>query len=312
MTTLRPGRYDVSAELERLQEGQPLRRAARRGRRISVEFTLEPGSISETVTVVAAGHADPDRRGHPEDRRGEGHRAAVVLGPQPDWRARAEAGRGRRQLQQRGLRGLQQRRLQHQRQPGGREHDHGRRRGRHPHAVGGHDHRRPERRRDPGSAGADGQLPARVRPGERRADPVHHQERQQPVLRQRVVLLARRQRSRPTPGRATAARTPSRTAGRRRSTTSSTATRSAGRSRASGSRTSSSSSPRRSGWTSSRSSTNTVTVPTEAMRQRRLQPAAGHEPVLQHARRSSATRSPACRSRATSSRRTACRRTASR
>ena len=46
--------------------------------------------------------------------------------------------------------------------------------------------------------------------------------------------------------------------------------------------------------------------------ERRLQPAARHEPVLQHRRRSSAIRSPACRSRATSSRRTACRRTASR
>ena len=44
----------------------------------------------------------------------------------------------------------------------------------------------------PGSAGPDGQLHARVRARERRADPHGDQERQQPLQRQRLVLLPRR------------------------------------------------------------------------------------------------------------------------
>ena len=115
----------------------------------------------------------------------------------------------------------------------------------------GRHHRHPERRRDPGSPGADRRLHARVRPRERRPDPHGHQERQQPLQRQRLVLPTATTRCRPTPGRATAARTRSRTAARRRSTTSSTATRSAARSRRRCSRTSCSSSARRSGSTSS-------------------------------------------------------------
>ena len=146
--------------------------------------------------------------GAPQDRRGQRHRAALVPGPQPDRRGRPEGRRHRRQLQQPRLRRPRQRRLQHQRQPQRREQHHGRRRHRHPHALGRRDHRHPERRRRPGSPGPDRQLHARVRPRQRRADPLRHQERQQPLQRQRVVLLPRRQRCRPTPGRATAARTP--------------------------------------------------------------------------------------------------------
>ena len=55
-------------------------------------------------------------------------------------------------------------------------------------------HRRhPERRRDPGSPGPDRQLHARVRARQRRPDPLRDQERQQPLQRQRLVLLPRRQ-----------------------------------------------------------------------------------------------------------------------
>ena len=79
-------------------------------------------------------------------------------------------------------------------------------------------------------------------------------------------LLSETRRCRPTPGRATAARTRRRIPARRRSTRSSTATRSAARSRAGCSRTSCSSSARRSGLTTSQVPTNTATVPTLAMR----------------------------------------------
>ena len=69
--------------------------------------------------------------------------------------------------------------------------------------VVGRDDRRPERRRDPGSPGPDGELHARIRPRQRRADPLRHQERQQPLQRQRLVLLSATSRCRRTPGRAT-------------------------------------------------------------------------------------------------------------
>ena len=104
MTTLRPGQYDVSAELD------GFKKASRSG------VTLDGGADHQGGVHPGGGqplgnghgrrlgHADSDRRGPPEDRRGQGHRAALVLGPQPDRRAGAQAGRGRRQLQQRGIR----------------------------------------------------------------------------------------------------------------------------------------------------------------------------------------------------------------
>ena len=63
---------------------------------------------------------------------------------------------------------------------------------------------------------------------ERRPDPHRHEERQQPLQRERVVLHTATTRCRRTRGDATGARTRSRTAGRPRSTTSSTRTRSVG------------------------------------------------------------------------------------
>ncbi len=90
------------------------------------------------------------------------------------------------------------------------------------------------------------------RPRQRRADPVHHQERQQSFHRQRRVLPARRvaagQHLVPQPQHEPARQQRA----RRRSTTSSTATRRRTRSRARCSRTSCSSSARRNGSTSFR------------------------------------------------------------
>jgi len=53
MTTLRSGRYDVSAELDGFKKASRTGVTLDAGAAISVEFTLEPGNIAETVTVVA-------------------------------------------------------------------------------------------------------------------------------------------------------------------------------------------------------------------------------------------------------------------
>ncbi len=53
MTTLRPGRYDVSAELDGFKKASRTGVTLDGGAAISVEFTLEAGNLAETVTVVA-------------------------------------------------------------------------------------------------------------------------------------------------------------------------------------------------------------------------------------------------------------------
>ena len=173
-----------------LQKDQPAGRSARCRRILDAGFRAGDRRLDRRGYRHLRGLTPADRRRGPENGRGEGHRAVVLLRPQPDRRPRAEGRRHRRQLQQRGLRFADHRRLQHQRQPLRREHHLRRRRGGEPHPVHRRDHRRAERRHRPGSAGPDGQLHARVRPLERRPDPVRLQERQQPVFRQRVVLLA--------------------------------------------------------------------------------------------------------------------------
>ena len=59
--------------------------------------------------------------------------------------------------------------------------------------ASGSDHRRSERGHDPGDPGSDRRLHARIRTCERRPDPHRHEERQQPLQRERVVFHARRQ-----------------------------------------------------------------------------------------------------------------------
>ncbi len=160
--------------------------------RFNLDFTLDDrradrGSHGHRRSLAAA-----DRRRRPEDGRSEGHRAPVVQRPQSDWRARAQGRRHRRQLQQRRRHVAHRRRLQHQRWSLGRG---GRLRGRRrrdAHPIGRLDDRRAERRHGAGSSGVDRQLHARVRARERRTDPVHLEEREQPLLRQRLVLFQRR------------------------------------------------------------------------------------------------------------------------
>ena len=130
-----------------LQEGHPRQRAARRGRHHHARLHARDRRAHRGGDRHRRRLAAADRRRAPQDRRGEGHRAAVVLGPQPDRRRRPEGRRRRRQLQQPRLLRPRQRRLQHQRQPQRREQHHRRRRHGHPHPVDRRDHRHPERRR---------------------------------------------------------------------------------------------------------------------------------------------------------------------
>ena len=140
---LAPGAYDVEVELEGFKKGVQTGVRLDASANMSVDFTLETGAISEAVTVTAEVTPLQTDSTIQKDRRSEGHRAALVPGPQPARRGRAQGGRRRRQLQQPGVRGVQQRRLQHQRQPSRREHDLQRRRGRDPHALVGNHHRDP-------------------------------------------------------------------------------------------------------------------------------------------------------------------------
>ena len=263
---LQPGLYDITAELQGFKKASRQDVQLDAAGALTLDFALETGALTEEVTVTADTpllQTDVAVRKTVEAKDIE---QLSFKGRNPIGVAGLKAGVIGGNFNNSRLRRPRQRRLQHQRQPRRREQHHRRRRDRHPHAVGRHDHRHPERRRHPGSAGPDRQLHARVRPRQRRPDPVRDQERQQPLHRQRVVLLPRRLAAGQHLGAQPQHRTRSRTAARRRSTTSSTATPSAGRFRSACSRTSCSSSARRSGSTSSRSQTNSVTVPTEAMR----------------------------------------------
>ena len=174
---LSAGRYELIGRAERLQESQPLERAARRRRDArarlhSGDRRADRRGHRHRGTVAAA-----KRRSAAKDDRGQGHRANRLQRAQPDWRRRAEGGRRRRELQQQQLLQPHQRRLQYQRQPRQREQHHGRRRDGDPHAGFGRHRRRSERGHDPGDPGTDRRLHARVRTRERRADPHRHEER---------------------------------------------------------------------------------------------------------------------------------------
>ena len=235
-----------------LQERDPHRRAGRCG--VGAEPRVRPRDwrADRDRHGDLRGDAAANRRRRPEDGRSEGHRAPVVQRPQSDWRARAQGRRDRWQLQQRRGHVAHRRRLQHQRWSLGRG---GRLRGRRrcdADPIGRLDDRRAERRHGAGSSGVDRQLHARVRARERRTDPVHLEEREQPLLRQRLVLFQRRQAAGQHLG---AQPQPQRDGEFRRRAVRPEAVRvlaSADRSPERCSRTSCSSLSRRSGWISSR------------------------------------------------------------
>ena len=172
-------------------------------------FTLETGTPDRGRHGHVRRPAAADRRRRPQDRRSEGHRAAVVLGPQPDRRRRRSRPAssaatsttcGFGDLSNGGFNINGSRSDENNITIDGADG--------HPHALGRRDHRHPERRRDPGSPGPDRQLHARVRARQRRPDPVRDQERQQPLHAAARRSSCATSRCRPTPGRATAAPTP--------------------------------------------------------------------------------------------------------
>ena len=208
MTTLRPGSYDVSAELRGLQEGEPHGRAR--------STRAPPSGWSSSWRRAASRKRSRSRprphRCRPTSRSGRRSRrrtsSCCPSAAATRSACRPEAGRASAATSTTPASQPQQRRLQHQRQPLRREQHHDRRRDGHPHAVGGRDHRRAERRRDPGSPGADGQLHAGVR-----AAPAAGRSASSPRAAATATSAARRSSTattscRPTRGRATAAPTP--------------------------------------------------------------------------------------------------------
>ena len=226
---LSAGQYTVSSELQGFKKALRQDVQLDAAGSLTLDFTLETGAVTEEVTVTAERRA-ADRHRAAQDDRVARHRAAVVLGPQPDRRRRPQ-GRAssaaasttttsRISATAASASTAAAATRTTSRWTARRRSARGRRR----------DRRHPERRRDPGSPGPDRRLHAGVRPRQRRPDPHGHQERRQPLQRQRLVLLPRRQ----APGQHVDAQQEperrSRTAARRRSTTSSTGTRSAARS----------------------------------------------------------------------------------
>ena len=98
---LQPGRYDISAELQGFKKETRTGVQVDAASALNLEFTLATGVVDRRSHGHLRSHAAADRRRRPQDGRGQGHRAAVVHRPQPDWRARAQGRRHRRQLQQR-------------------------------------------------------------------------------------------------------------------------------------------------------------------------------------------------------------------
>ena len=247
---LQPGRYDVSAELEGFKKAVQSRRAARRGRRrSSLDFTLETGDMTEAVTVTAETTPLQSDVDDPQDRRGQGHRAAVAstAATRSAWPASRPASSAAASTTTASRTSATAATTS------------------------------TAAATDENNITIDGATAIRTRSVGQRSSASRTSTPIQEVQvltanympefgrasggqirmvtksgsnrysRQRVVLLPRRQAAGQHAGRATAARTPSRTAGRRHSTTSSTATPSAARSRWRCSRTSCSSSARRSG-----------------------------------------------------------------
>ena len=182
-STLLPGQYNFSAELQGFKKSSRTGLQADAAGRQALDFVLETGELSEEVTVTAEAarlQTDVALRKTVEAKDIE---QLSFNGRNPIGVAGLKAGVSGGSFNNYGFSSLVQRRLQHQRQPVGREQHHGGRRDGHPHPLVGRDRRRAERGRAAGGAGAHGQLHARVRARQRRADPHGHQERVQPLHR---------------------------------------------------------------------------------------------------------------------------------
>ncbi len=190
---LQPGRYDISAEL------QGFKKASRTGVQVdaasalSLDFGLETGSLAEEVTVTAEASMLQSDVAVRKTVEAEGHRAAVVLGPQSRSASPAlKAGVVGGNFNNSGFAAFTN---------GGFSINGGRPDENTITVDGAVAIRTRSAGTMIGVQNVDaiqevqvltGQLHAGVRPRQRRADPLHHEERQQPVHRQCVVLLARR------------------------------------------------------------------------------------------------------------------------
>ena len=189
---LTPGRYNMSAELQGFKKVVRNDVQLDAAGSINIDFDLQTGELTEEVTVTAEAaplQTDVALRKTVESKDIEqmsfsgrnpigvaGLKAGVVGGSFNSYGFASLSNGGYN------INGSRARREQH----------HGRRRDGHPHAFVRRRDRRAERRRDPGSPGADRQLHAGIRPRLRRSDPHGDEERRQPLLRQRVVLPPRR------------------------------------------------------------------------------------------------------------------------
>ena len=211
---LEPSRYDIAAELDGFKKITRQNVQLDAGASIAPRLRARNRRDDRGRERDGRGAAAADRRHDPQDGRGEGHRAALVLGPQPDRRRRPQ---GRRQSAATSTTAASAtwataaststaaaiRREQH----------HGRRRHRHPHA----------RRRATSSASRTSMRSRKCRCSPPTTCPstgVPAAGRSASSPRAAATATAAAPRSscatnrcRPTPGRATAAPTRSRTAG---------------------------------------------------------------------------------------------------
>ena len=259
------GRYNISAELQGFKKSVKKASSSTRPASVTMDFALSAGAISENVTVTAEQtllQTDVALRKTVESKDIE---QLSFSGRNPIGVAGLKPGVIGGSFNNYGFSRPRQRRLQHQRQPRRREQHHRRRRDRHPHAFDRRDHRHPERRRHPGSAGPDRRLHARVRARQRRqirfvtkSGSNRYSGSGSYFLRDDKLQANTWTRNKSTNRSRTAVPAPFDYKQYAYSV--------GGPIPSGGSRTSCSSSPRRSGSTSSRSQTNTATVPTEKMR----------------------------------------------
>ena len=189
---LPPGRYELSVELQGFKRWVQTGMTLDASSSATMDVTLETGGLTETVSVTAEAtplQTDVAVRKTVEAKDIElmsfsGRNPIGVVSLKAGVMGGAFNSRGFDDLGNGGfnINGSRARREQHL----------GRRRHRDPDAVERRHHRHSKRRRHPGSAGPHGQLHARVRARQRRADPIRDQERQQPLQRQRIDLLSRR------------------------------------------------------------------------------------------------------------------------
>ena len=93
---LRPGQYVLTAELEGFKKIVRENMQLDAGGALTIDFALETGAITEQVTVTAETPLLQSDVAIRKVVECQGHRAVVLLGPQPDWRRQPQGRRRRR------------------------------------------------------------------------------------------------------------------------------------------------------------------------------------------------------------------------